>query len=303
MFQQSKASSLKDILRSVTAIALGICVSGSFFLSSTSVQAADLSQQVYVETDQFKSYNPSTKVWKSLGYPNLTAWSVTTYNGSLFFGMSDGRVLSYNKTSWTDYGDKGSGISAMEVFNNTLYLAQSNGFKSYNGSTWTDLGYRSPGIASLKTYNGKLYAGMLNGCFDSYNGSTWTRVGCFLNYKINELEVFENKLWLGEGSVYGHVYTYDGQGVLDQGQINTGVEAMQVLKGKLYLAGQTGEVFVREGANWKNLGDKGRQISEMATNGEKLFTVDSNGDVRSFDGTNWAYLGDAGSGSYVIAWY
>jgi len=73
-------------------------------------------------------------------------------------------------------------------------------------------------VSAIKTYNQKLYLGDGGGCYHAYNGTSWTKHGCFLIFKIEAVEVFDNKLIIGDSDPSsGNIYSFDGKGILELG--------------------------------------------------------------------------------------
>jgi hypothetical protein len=273
-------------------------------------EAASLKLYIGGSTGTIKRFNPAIlNKLTDFGVKGSTVTSSKSYSGKIYFGFSNGYVTHFNGTTWTSMGNKGNnnGFVDMDVLNNKLYMAQGIGnVFSYDGTNWINVGKPASAVGALKAYNQKLYLGDGGGCYHVYNGGTsWTKKGCFLVYKIESMEVYDNKLIIGDSDPSsGNIYSFDGNGVLKLGEIpGAGVMVLKVYKSKLYVASQKGVIYRYENGKFVNIGNNVTQVNAMSTDGIKLYSSNIYGGVFSYDGTKWLTVADNVVGVNTLEFY
>jgi len=191
--------------------------------------------------------------WSALaGGPNPSTSSVytlTAYNGNLivggYFDTVDGiaakNIAMWNGTSWSALGAGIHGgilgeVVALTIYNNDLIVGglfdsagghPANNIAMWNGTSWSVLGSgiaspmgRKP-IAALTVYNNNL---IVAGQFDTaggqpanniaeWNGTAWSALGSGTNNFIQNLTVYNSKLYATDGysgSIYSGFDTAGG---------------------------------------------------------------------------------------------
>lgn len=202
--------------------------------------------------------------------------------------MSSG-IAVFNGTTWDTLPSHGSpDISALEVYQDTLYIAGGGAIKKWTGTIWTDVGITNQSVTCLGEMDNELWAG---GQFDSitgviveglakWNGKEWT--SAFLPRFSGELDCsndlrsiiqYKNHKYVGSRLKYSplcsHVYDFqsDFPMLLIAQQDN---QAWTDLDGGIRVS------------SWFNIGDEARVSKMIEYNGDLYVMGDfpfSNGNV------------------------
>ncbi len=163
------------------------------------IYAGDLNGHVYASSDGIH--------WGLVFSDTQTAPSVQSlmgFNGQIYAGDASGNIYqSGNGTLWTDVF-KGNNISALSVFNQKIYAADSNNGKIYvssDGVHW-NIAFSGPsGAYSFTLFEGKLYAGYLASAYETPDGIHWAQSvfdGAMGN--VDSLSGFNQILYLGDSN-------------------------------------------------------------------------------------------------------
>ena len=258
-------------------------------------------------------------------------FSLCVHNGKLYASTCHagaeeaGRVFRFEGGDrWTDLGspDKANAISAMTVFDGSLYVASSKyrlagsslaesenknfGGKVYrlgDGDQWISCGTLSAeteAVSSLIEYRGKLYAGSLYkpaGFFRYEGGETWTACPN-PGKRVEAMTVFNGSLF---ASCYdeGAVFRFDGEQWHDMGRIPNATQTygFAVHQGSLFVSEwPQAHVFKHiEGTNWEDAGKLGEELEAMPLvvyNGKMYGGTLPLAEVYRYEGkTDWAKVG------------
>lgn len=258
-------------------------------------------------------------------------FSLCVYNGKLYASTCHagseeaGRVFRFDGgDQWTDLGapDKANAISAMTVFEGSLYVASSKYrlagsslaesenknfggrvFRLGDGDQWIPCGTLSAeteAVSSLIEYRGKLYAGSLYkpaGFFRYEGGETWTACPN-PGKRVEAMTVFNGSLY---ASCYdeGAVFRFDGEQWHDMGRIPNATQTygFAVHHGSLFVSEwPQAHVFRHiEGTNWEDAGKLGEELEAMPLvvyNGKMYGGTLPLAEVYRYEGkTDWEKVG------------
>lgn len=216
-----------------------------------------------------------------------------------FMQSKGGEIWRYNGgQSWTQVHKtipENTGFRIMAEYNGVLYAGSANSttgtnlLRSTNGTTWTSV-YGGPtanpdnnSIRTLTQFNGKLYVGTENnktgGELWAFDGANWAHKTTVSDPSVAELQVYNNKLYLGTWNFNDKYHFYESSNGADFNNVtpvfsgssqlaNIGVMKLTEFKGTFYL----GTVNYRDGftlLSTKNPSDP---------NGWKVITIDGLGD-------------------------
>jgi hypothetical protein len=237
-----------------------------------------------------------------------------------------GRVYRFEGgDKWTDLGspDRANAISALTVFNGSLYaasskyrLAGSSLAESENANfggkvfrlgaddQWENCGTVSPeteGIASLIEFHGTLYAGSLYrpaGFFRYEGGDKWTACETPNGKRVEAMTVFNGSLF---ASCYdeGSVFRFDGKVWHEAGKIPNATQTygFAVHNGSLYVSEWPMAHVYRYlgGTDWEDVGRLGEELETMPLlvyNGKMYGGTLPLAEVYRYDGsTTWTKIG------------
>lgn len=237
-----------------------------------------------------------------------------------------GRVFRFEgNDKWTDLGspDRANAISAMAVYNGSLYVASSkyrlagsslsesenpnfggNVYRLGNGDVWEPCGNVSPqteAISALVVFRGKLYASSLYrpaGFFRYEGGEQWTACNTPDGKRTEALTVFNDAIY---ATCYdeGSVFRYDGQDWTHVGQIPDATQTygFGVHRGELYVSEwPKAHVFRYLGDDkWQDTGKLGGELEAMPLvvyNGKMYGGTLPLAEIYRYDGDeNWTRFG------------
>ena len=158
----------------------------------------------------------------------------------------------------------------------------------------------SQNIFSIGAYVDGLYAGgqaLGAAKLMKWDGSTWTDVATTAVDWINDVQMYNNNLYLA--ATDGFILEYDGTTVSTSCDVGTGeVKDLEVYGDKLYACENgTGKVFEFDGSTWSLSCDTVATVAHQlkAYDGALYFAAyDTNGKVYKFDGTTWSLSCDFG---------
>lgn len=237
-----------------------------------------------------------------------------------------GRVFRFEGgDKWTDLGspDKANAVSAMAVFDGSLYVASSkyrlagsslaeSENKNFGGrifrlganDEWIACGSLPPeteGVSSLIEFGGKLYAGSLYkpaGFFQYEGDSKWTVLETPFGKRVEAMTVFNGSIY---SSCYdeGSVFRFDGEKWHEAGKIPNATQTYG-------FAIHNGSLFVSEwpqahvfrylgGTDWEDAGKLGEELEAMPLvvyNGKMYGGTLPLAEVYRYDGaTTWTKFG------------
>jgi hypothetical protein len=234
--------------------------------------------------------------WVSLNWPAATGvGALAVFDNELIVGggfMTTGLlyIAKWDGTSWLDCGSLPRAVSALGVYNNSVYAGlQSNLSTTYihqaSECVWSSnnsgMDYSTRAFA---VYNNELYAG---GVFttaggDSVNhiskwdGAAWSAVGAGVNLAVLSLTVHNGDLYAGGifteagGNPANNIAKWDGLNWSPLGLgTNSTVNALCSFNGELYAAGD----FTMAGGNSANRAAKWDGINWSALGGGVDSTV------------------------------
>jgi len=169
---------------------------GRFFIAANDKNIG----RIYETKDNFFSVKSLVEL------ENTEIYSFEIYNGSLYAGLSDGRILEYlqNQSSFRTVASLGSPIDGIMAENNVIYIATKNRGILASYDNWSNFsqvsvngnyGYGDAKIAGKNV----VYAASLYGLAKTNdNGKNWTAINTILpkNRKINTITVDE------KGNIY-----------------------------------------------------------------------------------------------------
>lgn len=251
---------------------------------------------------------------------NATIWGATDYNGIYVVGGENGRVASYDGTSWKKYDGSGSGIgpynNSTAIGSNRIYpvIKYSNGI-----SDFLIVGGYNSRVASYDGVNWKNYDGSGSGT-GPYNPAT-------LGSNIITVAIDYNNILIVAG-YGGRVSSYDGTnwkyydgsgtgtGPYSDGNATCGndtITAITIYNNMIIFGTFTGQIFSYDSTNWKNsdgtgsgLGPYGQNI--LGTNeriwgiiqfNTLLIVAGPYNRISSYDGTNWRLYSGSGIGTGI----
>lgn len=258
-------------------------------------------------------------------------FSLCVHHGKLYASTchagaeESGRVFRFEGGDrWTDLGapDKANAISAMTVFEGSLYVASSKYrlagsslaesentnfggkvFRLGDGGQWVPCGTLSAeteAVSSLIEYRGKLYAGSLYkpaGFFRYEGGESWSECAN-PGKRVEAMTVFNGSLY---ATCYdeGAVFRFDGEQWHDMGRIPNATQTygFAVHQGSLFVSEwPQAHVFRHlEGTNWEDAGKLGEELEAMPLlvyNGKMYGGTLPLAEVYRFEGnTDWAKIG------------
>ncbi len=248
------------------------------------------------------------------------------YASTCYAGAGEaGHVFRFEGNDrWTDLGspDKANAISAMAVYDGSLYVASSkyrlagsglnesenkhfggNVYRLGGDNTWEYCGNVSPeteGIAAMVVYRGKLYASSLYrpaGFFRFDGGQKWTACATPEGKRVEALTVHNGSIF---ATCYdeGSVFRFDGQSWENVGKIPDATQTygFGVYRGELYVSEwPSAHVFrYAGGTKWTDTGKLGSELEAMPLlvyNGKMYGGTLPLAEVYRFDGDqHWTRL-------------
>ena len=226
---------------------------------------------------------------------------------------------------WTDLGspDKANAISAMTVFNGSLYAASSKYrlagssleesrntnfggrvFRLGPNDQWIDCGSLSPeteGVASLVEFQGRLYAGSLYkpaGFFVFDGEGKWTACETPNGKRVEAMTVFNGSLYATSYDE-GSVFRFDGAAWHEAGKIPNATQTygFAVHQGSLFVSEWPQAHVFRflGGTNWEDTGKLGEELEAMPLlvyNGKMYGGTLPQAEIYRYDGPNsWLKIG------------
>jgi hypothetical protein len=225
---------------------------------------------------------------------------------------------------WTDLGspDKANSISAMAVFEGSLYVASSKYrlagssleesrntnfggrvFRLGPNEQWIDCGNLSPeteGIGSLVEFRGKLYAGSLYkpaGFFRYEGEDKWTACETPDGKRVEAMTVFNGSLYASSYDA-GSVFRFDGNAWHDAGKIPNATQTygFAVHQGSLFVSEWPQAHVFRflGGTEWEDTGKLGEELEAMPLlvyNGKMYGGTLPLAEIYRYDGPNaWSKI-------------
>jgi trimeric autotransporter adhesin len=250
--------------------------------------------------------------WSTVGnLPKSHLTALIVYQDQLiaggFFTLTSGeqaRVIRWDGQAWVPMSEGlSSTVGAFVIFEGRLmlsYIGANNGpspnplpehwIHEWDGSRWVPWG-RTPGYRAFRfaVYQGELFAKMLGkrpfqSWVHRWNGDDWEPVGEIDAFEPNGLVVYQDKLLVGSVRSagvrqFGPIVAWDGvQWLTFGGSIPGGVNAMEVIDGRLYMSGRDGSRPYQENpvylATW--VGNGWQQIGEglLRGSGRGIFQYD-----------------------------
>lgn len=259
-------------------------------------------------------------------------FSLCVHDGKLYASTchagadESGRVFRFEGgESWTDLGspDKANAVSAMTVFDGSLYVASSKyrlagsalaesenthiGGKVFRlgpNDEWISIGTLSPeteAVSSLTEFRGKLYAASLYkpaGFFRYEGGEKWTACETPNGKRVEAMTVYNGSVY---ASCYdeGSVFRFDGETWHDAGRIPNATQTygFAVHNGSLFVSEwPQAHVFRYLGeTNWEDTGKLGAELEAMPLlvyNGKMYGGTLPLAEIYRYDGPmNWSKVG------------
>lgn len=245
---------------------------------------------------------------QTLFRPSPVPQTFKEFRETLYIGCESGKLYTLKNgvgTEVSDYGD--STILALEVYNETLYIAHSSSVMTSDSLTYpgTNVITGLPNtVNALKSFNGLLYIGISGSNAPIYS---WDNSSATLEHTSNEtaitaFEVYANKLFAGTSSD-ATVIEYDpGTDTFSTSKTFTASEAtavtdLKAFKGKLYASTTpNGKVFQYAGDTWEEVVDFGiiNTINALVVHDNKLYASGSPAAAIQVteDGETWGRIYD-----------
>lgn len=205
-----------------------------------------------------------------------------------------GRVFRYQGGNhWQDLGspDKANAISAMTVYDGSLYVASSkyrlggsalaesenshaggNVYRLGENDQWIACGKLSPetvAVGSLIEFRGKLYASSFYrpaGFFRYEGGQNWSACATPEGKRVEAMAVYNGALYATSYDE-GSVFRYDGQSWRHAGKIPNATQTygLAIYRGELYVSEwpQAHVYRYTGGTNWADAGKLGQELEAM----------------------------------------
>ncbi len=254
-------------------------------------------------------------------FDDIFSWPQTmiVYNGELYIGGGFTQISGepmkgiarWNGQTWNPVGQGVDGwVRSLCVYNNELYIggkfSSAGGLNVENIVKWNGNSYQHvptnginfsesfSGITAMCVYNGALIiGGDMNPFIAKFNGNNWTSVGNYYfsahNININDMEVFQNELYVGGNNLYNPstgstsgLLKWNGShwslvGNTSNETVSSTVNAIEIYHGELYIGGYfetVGSLNVNRiarwnGYNWNVLGTE--SINGISTTSSDYF--------------------------------
>lgn len=292
------------------------------------------SRQLHFGIDQGKTDQPQDVTFTDHGRLGnaVYVFSLCVHNEKLYASTCHpgdteaGHVFRFEGgEKWTDLGspDKANSISAMAVFNGSLYVASSKYrlagssleesrntnfggrvFRLGANEQWIDCGNLSPeteGIGSLIEFRGHLYAGSLYkpAGFYRYDGEDkWTACETPNGKRVEAMTVFNGSLYATSYDE-GSVFRFDGTAWHEAGKIPNATQTygFAVHRGSLFVSEWPQAHVFRYlgGTDWEDTGKLGEELEAMPLlvyNGKMYGGTLPQAEIYRYDGLNaWSKIG------------
>lgn len=233
-------------------------------------------------------FAPPPLSWQQMRYYGGAVVTSANYRNATYLGTVSGDLLRVDGDTLTNLGDFGDITYALTVFEGRLYAGFGEGrLISYNGSDFREEETQPQGLYALFPFEGLLYAGFGDGLLRAFDGQAWGNVTAFES-GVTVVAGYGGRLYLG---LYdGKVYAMEADAFRLLEDHESSVYVLEPFGEWLVAALHNGVVKLYDGTAWKNLSFQGLDMHYLTKGVDEFYIIQGDGEAVRFRNGTFARL-------------